>query len=72
MNENKIKFLIAQIKENIPNKDIILKYGPCESVRLSKGEFPMISDAGWLCVVKNRNRVICYVDLDSVYELILD
>ena len=45
MNENKIKFLIILIKENITTRDIILKYGPCESVRLSKGEFPMISDA---------------------------
>ncbi|WP_458406026.1 hypothetical protein [Methanobrevibacter sp.] len=72
MNQEKLDSLIHQIKKENKKGDLTLKYGNGDSVILRQGGAPMITDDGWLCVVNNENDKVHYINLETVYEIIMN
>ncbi len=72
MNQEKLDALIQQIKKENKNGDLTLRYGNGDSILLRQGGAPMITNDGWLTVVNNENNKVHYINLETVYEIIVE
>ncbi len=72
MNQEKLENMIQQIKKENQKGDLTLRYGNGDSVILRQGGSPMITNDGWLCVVNNKRDEVHYINLETVYEIIME
>lgn len=72
MNQEKLENMIQQIKKENQKGDLTLRYGNGDSLILRQGGSPMITNDGWLCVVNNKSDEVHYINLETVYEIIME
>ena len=72
MKKEKIEKLIVRITSGVQNRNLALKYGYGEYLTISKGNIPVIVDNEWLCLVEEYTHKVHYIDIETVYEIILD
>lgn len=72
MNQEKLENLIQMIKNGNQNGDVTLKYGHGGSLNLHPEGELIITEDGWITVVNTNNGKTHLIDLESVYEIIMD
>ena len=72
MDYRKVSDLSEKILDELEKFNVTLKYGSGDQVTLPAGNKPMITGDGWLILLTDDNKEQKYIDLESVYELILD
>lgn len=72
MNQRKVNDLGDKILSELENFNVTLKYGHGDLITLKLGSKPMITKDGWLIILSEDTKEQKYIDLESVYELILD
>ncbi len=72
MDQEKLDGLCEKILSEVEKFNVTLKYGSGDQVTLPAGNKPMITGDGWLILLTDDNKEQKYIDLESVYELILD
>lgn len=72
MNPEKLDGICDKILSEVEKFNVTLKYGYGDQVTLKAGNTPMITGDGWLILLTEDNKHQKYIDLESVYELILD
>ena len=72
MNQEKLENLIKIIKNGTQKGDVTLKYGRGDSLNLHPGGELIITDDGWITVVNKNNGKTHLINLESVYEIIMD
>lgn len=71
MNQEKVEILANKIIEELKRFNITLKYGYGDQVTLLSPSNPTITKDGWLIIKDTDNKQERYINLESVYELIL-
>ena len=72
MNQEKLENLIKMIENGNQNGDVTLKYGRGDSLNLHRGGELIITEDGWITVVNNNDGKTHLINLESVYEIIMD
>ena len=72
MNQEKVNVLIDKIRNELEKFNITLKYGAGDEIKLLCLSNPIITSDGWLIIKDHDNKQEKYINLESVYELILD
>lgn len=72
MDQRKVNDLGEKILSELENFNVTLKYGYGDQISLKVGSKPMITKDGWLIILSENTKEQKYIDLESVYELILD
>ena len=72
MNLEKLDGICDKILSEVEKFNVTLKYGYGDQVTLKAGNKPMITGDGWLILLNEDKKHQKYIDLESVYELILD
>lgn len=71
MNEEKLFDLKGKILEDIERFNVTLKYGFGEQINLPSRSKVLLSDDGWLIVDFLERDKVHYINLESVYEVII-
>lgn len=71
MNEEKLFNLKGRILEDIERFNVTLKYGPGEQITLPSRSKVLLSDDGWLIIDFLERDKVHYINLESVYEIII-
>ena len=71
MNEEKLFNLKGRILEDIERFNVTLKYGHGEQITLPSRSKVLLSDDGWLIVDFLERDKVHYINLESVYEVII-
>ena len=71
MNEEKLFDLKGKILEDIERFNVTLKYGFGEQITLPSRSNVLLSDDGWLIVDFLERDKVHYINLESVYEVII-
>lgn len=72
MDQRKVNDLREKIIDELEKCNVTLKYGSGDQVFLKAGNKPMITKDGWLVYSSEDFKKQHYINLESVYELILD
>ena len=71
MNQEDLNKLIKIIETGNKKGNVTLKYGSGGILNLAQGGELTVTENGWLCVVNNENNKVHYINLETVYEIIL-
>ena len=71
MNEAKLFNLKGRILEDIECFNVTLKYGSGEQITLPSRSKVLLSDDGWLIIDFLERNKVHYINLESVYEIII-
>jgi len=69
--KEKLSSLKDRIVEDLERFNVTLKYGSGEQITLPSRSEPLLSDDGWLIVDFLEKDKVHYIDLESVYEVII-
>lgn len=72
MDQRKVNDLGDKILSELEKFNVTLKYGYGDQITLKVGSKLVITKDGWLIILSDDNKEQKYIDLESVYELILD
>lgn len=71
MNEEKLFNLKGRILEDIECFNVTLKYSSGEQITLPSRSKVLLSDDGWLIIDFLERNKVHYINLESVYEIII-
>lgn len=72
MNQEKLDGLCEKILSEVEKFNVTLKYGAGNQVALPVGNKPWITTDGWLILLSDDGKNHRYIDLGSVYEVVLN
>ena len=72
MNQEELNKLIKMIENGNKKGDVTLRYGSGSTLNLAQGGDLLVTENGWLTVVNRNEGKTHLINLESVYEIIMD